>query len=153
MNETEAILDMLGGRQRSPRTLAVVGLSDSPFKPSHSVSAYMQSQGYRILPVNPAVSEVLGERSYASLADLPVKPDVVNVFRLPRAIPAIVEEMIALGLRDIWVQLGIVNTEAAHRAEGAGMRVVMDRCILIEHRRLGLGPIPSQSTSASTMGR
>jgi uncharacterized protein len=136
MNEPEVILDMLGGRGKQPRTLAVLGLSDNPAKPSHSVSAYMQSHGYRILPVNPALQgSVLGEPVYASLADLPVRPDVVNVFRLPRYIPAIVEEMIALGLRDLWVQLGIVNQEAATRAEAAGLRVVMDRCILIEHQR------------------
>lgn len=136
MNEPAVILDMLGGTGRAPRTLAVIGLSDDPRKPSHSVSAYMQRAGYRILPVNPAVSEVLGERCYASLHDLPEKPDVVNVFRLPRYIPAIVDEMIELGLRDLWVQLGIVNLAAAEVAERAGMRVVMDRCILIEHSRL-----------------
>ena len=136
MNEPEVILDMLGGPDGAPRTIAVVGLSDDPNRPSHSVSAYMQRSGYRVLPVNPALDEVLGERSYASLRDLPLRPDVVNVFRLPRYIPAIVEEMIALGLRDVWVQLGIVNLEAAHKAEAAGLRVVMDRCILVEHRRL-----------------
>jgi len=139
MNEPQTILDMLGyphlGRPTSPRTLAVIGLSDDPSKPSHSVSAYMQQHGYRLLPVNPAISEVLGERSYASLSELPVKPDVVNVFRLPKFIPAIVDEMIALGLKNLWVQLGIVNLEAATRAEQAGIHVVMDRCILIEHRR------------------
>jgi len=138
MNEPEVILDMLGGRNHEPRSLAVVGLSDNPAKPSHSVSAYMQARGYRILPVNPAVTEVLGERCYPSLADLPYKPDVVNVFRLPRFIPAIVDEMIELGFADLWVQLGIVHAEAAERAEAAGLRVVMDRCILVEHRRLGL---------------
>ena len=141
MNEPEVILDMLGGplgQARAPRTLAVVGLSDNPAKPSYSVSAYMQAQGYRILPVNPAITEVLGERSYASLAVLPFKPDVVNVFRLPRFIPDVVDEMIALELGNLWVQLGIRHPEAAQRAEAAGMRVVMDRCILIEHRRLGL---------------
>ena len=136
MNEPSVILDMLGGPARAPRTLAVVGLSDDPRKPSHSVSAYMQSAGYRILPVNPGVEHVLGEKSYASLADLPTRPDVVNVFRLPHYIPGIVEEMIALGLRDLWVQLGIRNAAAAERAEAAGIRVVMDRCILIEHGRL-----------------
>ncbi len=136
MNHPSVILDMLGGAARAPRTLAVVGLSDDPRKPSHSVSAYMQRAGYRILPVNPGVEQVLGEKSYTSLADLPVKPDVVNVFRLPRYLPAIVEEMIALGLRDLWVQMGIVHVPAAERAEAAGLRVVMDRCILIEHSRL-----------------
>ena len=140
MNEPQTILDMLGyphlGRPTSPRTLAVIGLSDDPSKPSHSVSAYMQQHGYRLLPVNPAISEVLGERSYASLSELPVKPDVVNVFRLPHVIPDIVDQMIALGLRDLWVQLGIVNLAAAQQAEKASLRVVMDRCILLEHRRL-----------------
>ena len=138
MNEPGVILDMLGGRNHEPRSLAVVGLSDNPAKPSHSVSAYMQSRGYRILPVNPSLSEVLGERCYPSLADLPYKPDVVNVFRLPRFIPGIVDEMIELGFPDLWVQLGIVNLAAAEKAETAGLRVVMDRCILVEHRRLRL---------------
>jgi uncharacterized protein len=140
MNEPQVIVEMLGdpvdGRPRQPRTLAVVGLSGKPSRSSYSVAAYMQQQGYRILPVNPAFAEVLGERSYASLAELPERPDVVNVFRQPEFLPAVVEEMIALGLRDLWVQLGIVNLEAAQQAEQAGLRVVMDRCILIEHRRL-----------------
>ena len=96
----------------------------------------MQRAGYRIAPVNPAVSEVLGEQSVRSLSDLPSPPDVVNVFRLPKFIPALVDEMIELGLTQLWVQLGIVHLEAARRAEEAGIRVVMDRCILIEHRRL-----------------
>ena len=117
------------------RTIAVVGLSENPGKPSHYVSEYMQQHGYKIYPVNPALESVLGEKSYASLAELPVKPDVVNVFRLPAAIPAIVDEMLALGLKNLWVQLGIVNLEAAKRAEAGGIRVVMDRCIMVEHRR------------------
>jgi predicted CoA-binding protein len=143
MNEPEVMLEMLGGRERAPgtpaRTLAVVGLSDDPSRPSYAVSAFMQQQGYRILPVNPSVGSVLGERSYASLRDLPRTPDVVNVFRLPKFIPAIVDEMIELGLRDLWVQLGIRSLEAAERAERNGIRVVMDRCILIEYRRLMRG--------------
>lgn len=136
MNEPTTILDMLGGPSRSPRTLAVVGLSDDPRKPSHSVSAYMQAAGYAILPVNPGLSEVLGQRCYPSLRALTVIPDVVNVFRLPRYIPALVEEMIELGLKNLWVQLGILHPAAAAAAEKAGIRVVMDRCILIEHRNL-----------------
>jgi predicted CoA-binding protein len=150
MNQPEVILDMLGGRLREPRSIAVVGLSDNPGKPSYSVSAYMQAQGYTILPVNPAVTEVLGERSYPSLADLPYKPDIVNVFRLPRFIPDIVEEMITLGFADVWVQLGITHAEAAARAEEHGIRVVMDRCILVEHRRLGLGPVRLPASSSGT---
>jgi uncharacterized protein len=131
LNEPEIIHDML----TNSKTIAVIGISDSPAKPSHYVSAYMQELGYRIYPVNPALSEaVLGEIPYASLTDLPIKPDLVNVFRLPRFIPAIVEEMITLGLKDLWVQQGIINFEAATRAESAGIKVVMDRCIMVEHR-------------------
>jgi predicted CoA-binding protein len=140
MNEPEVMLEMLGGREHAARTLAVVGLSDDPSKASYAVSAYMQAQGYRILPVNPGVASVLGEKSYASLTELrtelPEGPDVVNVFRLPKFIPAIVDEMLALGLRDLWVQMGIRNEEAAEKAEAGGIRVVMDRCIMVEHRRL-----------------
>jgi uncharacterized protein len=135
MNEPETIRGMLG--EGAGRTIAVVGLSDDPLKPSYYVSEYMQRHGYRILPVNPALGGevVLGEKSYTSLSHLPTKPDVVNVFRLPKAIPAIVDEMLALGLKNLWVQQGIVNLEAAARAEQGGIRVVMDRCIMVEHRR------------------
>ena len=139
MNEPDVILNMLGGHNREPRTIAVVGLSDDPARPSNSVSAYMQRNGYRIIPVNPGLSHVLGERCYPSLRDVADTPDIVNVFRLPRYIPGIVEEMIELGLQNLWVQLGIRHDPAAIRAEEAGIRVVMDRCILIEHQRL-LGP-------------
>ncbi len=130
MNEPGVVREML-----SLRTIAVVGLSADPDKPSHYVSAYMQQQGYRMIPVNPAVETVLGEKSYASLSDLPEKPDVVNVFRAATAIPGIVAEMGQLGLCNLWVQLGIINLQAAERAEAIGIRVVMDRCIMVEHRR------------------
>lgn len=130
MNEPDVIERML-----QARTIAVIGLSDDPIKPSHYVSKYMQNAGYRILPVNPAVKTVLGECSYASLADVPQRPDLVNVFRLPRAIPGIVDEMIALGLTQLWVQQGIVNEAAAAHAEAHGIAVVMDRCLMVEHRR------------------
>ena len=137
MNEADGMEEMLGGREHGTRTLAVVGLSDDPAKASYRVSAYMQAQGFRILPVNPGVESVLGEKSYASLTelarDLPELPDVVNVFRLPKAIPAIVEEMLELGMKNLWVQQGIVNEEAARTAEAGGIRVVMDRCIMVEH--------------------
>jgi len=138
MNEAETMLEMLGGREGAPRTLAVVGLSDDPGKASYRVSAYMQAHGYKILPVNPGIESALGEKSYASLSELPEKPDVVNVFRLPKYIPAIVDEMLALGLKNLWVQMGIWNDEAAAKAEAGGIRVVMDRCIMVEHRRLGI---------------
>jgi len=132
MNSPAVIESMLS----KSKTIAVIGLSADPAKPSHSVSAYLQQQGYKIYPVNPAIEEVLGERSWPSLSALPIKPDIVDVFRLPSAIPAIVEEMIALGLGNLWVQQGIFHLEAASRAEAAGIQVVMDRCIMVEHRRL-----------------
>ena len=138
MNEPDVIRAMLGRPPVEPRTIAVVGLSDNPTKPSNFVPSYMQHHGYRIVPVNPRVESVLGERSYASLADLPIKPDVVNVFRLPKFIPAIVDEMLRLGFENIWVQQGIIHLEAAAKAEAGGMRVVMDRCIMVEHRYSGL---------------
>lgn len=138
MNEPEIIRAMLGHPPTEPRTIAVVGLSENPDKPSHYVPAYMQQHGYRILPVNPTVESVLGERSYTSLADLPAKPDIVNVFRLPKFIPAIVEQMLDLGFKNLWVQQGILNPEAAATAEAGGIWVVMDRCIMVEHRSAGL---------------
>ncbi len=138
MNEPEVIRNMLGDPPSQPRTIAVIGLADDPDKPSNYVPAYMQKQGYRILPINPTVETVLGEKAYASLADLPIKPDVVNVFRLPRFIPAIVDQMLSLGLKNIWVQQGIINAEAAARAEAGGIHVVMDRCIMVEHSRARL---------------
>ena len=116
MNEPEVLRAMLAAK-----TIAVIGISDDNAKPSHYVSAAMQARGHRILPVNPALSSVLGEAAYASLTDLPVKPDLVNVFRLPRFLPAIVDEMIALGLHALWTQLGIIHPEAAAKAEAHGI--------------------------------
>jgi uncharacterized protein len=137
MNESKLIRDMLGAAPKeTPRTIAVIGLSETPSKPSHYVSAYMQQHGYKIYPVNPSIADVLGEKSYANLSELPIKPDIVDVFRLPRFIPAIVDEMLHLGLPNLWVQQGIINLEAAARAEAGGIHVVMDRCIMVEHRRL-----------------
>lgn len=130
MNEPETIREML-----KAKTIAVIGISADPTKPSHYVSLAMQRLGHRILPVNPAIETVLGEKCYGSLADLPVKPELVNVFRLPKFIPAIVDETIALGLTALWVQQGIINLEAAAKAEAHGIRVVMDRCLMIESRR------------------
>ncbi len=129
MNEPAVIREML-----KAKTIAVVGMSDDPGKPSFYVPAYMQRMGCRIFPVNPMIESALGEKAYASLAELPEKPDLVNVFRLPKYIPAIVDEMIALGLGAIWVQLGIMHEDAAAKAEAAGIKVVMDRCIMVEAR-------------------
>lgn len=135
MNEPDLVREMLfGADANAPRSLAVIGLSDRQDRPSHYVSAYMQSHGYKIYPINPALETVLGERCYGSLAELPVKPDVVNVFRLPSFLPEIVDEMLQLGLNRLWVQQGIVNADAAARAEAGGIQVVMDRCIMVEHR-------------------
>ena len=135
MNEPGLIRTMLAAPSKeTPRTIAVIGLSEVPSKPSHYVSEYMQQHGYKIYPVNPSIPEVLGEKSYPSLSDLPIKPDIVNVFRLPKFIPAIVDEMLQLKLPNLWVQLGIINLEAATRAEAGGIHVIMDRCIMVEHR-------------------
>ena len=142
MNDPEVIAAMLSSPPATPQTIAVIGLSANPARPSFYVSEYMQQHGFRILPINPALDFVLGEKSYASLADLPVRPDIVNVFRLPTIIPSIVDEMLALGLRKLWVQQGIVNLEAAAHAERGGIQVVMDRCIMVEHRRLALASPP-----------
>ena len=136
MNEPALIREMLEVAPGRQRTLAVVGLSDRPDRPSHYVSKYMQERGYRVLPVNPALDEVLGVPSATSLLTLTERPDVVNVFRLPNAIPAIVDDMIRRGMTRLWVQQGIMNLQAAVRAEAAGIGVVMDRCIMVEHRRL-----------------
>lgn len=118
------------------RTIAVVGLSDRPERDSHRVAAYLQAHGYTIFPVNPNVTEVLGRRAYASLLDVPAPVDIVNIFRRPEAVPAIVDEAIAIGARAVWMQLGIAHSAAAERARAAGMTVVSDRCIMVEHRRL-----------------
>lgn len=132
MNEPATIRTML----TTAKTIAVIGLSADSSKPSHYVSACMQQHGYKIYPVNPSIPEVLGETSYPCLTALPTRPDIVDVFRLPNAIPAIVDEMIALNLCNLWLQQGIINTEAAAHAEANGIRVVMDRCIMVEHRRI-----------------
>jgi uncharacterized protein len=116
------------------KTIAVVGLSGSPLRPSHGVSAYMQSQGYKIIPVNPQIPEALGEASYASLLDVPEKIDIVDVFRRPEYVEEIVDQAIKLKIPAIWMQEGVVNERAAQKARKAGMFVVMDRCILKEHR-------------------
>lgn len=118
------------------KTIAVVGLSDKPDRDSYRVAEYMQRQGYRIIPVNPTVDAVLGEKSYASVTDIPEPVDIVDIFRRPDAVGPVVEDAIAAGAKAVWMQLGIENEEAAEAAEAAGLQVVMDRCIKIEHARL-----------------
>src|SRR5262249_54546504 len=118
------------------RTVAVVGLSDKPDRDSYHVAAYLQRAGYRIIPVNPAVKEVLGEKAYARLRDVPERIDVVDVFRRPEAVPERVEGAIPVGAKAVWMQDGVVHNEAAARARAAGLRVVMSKCMLREHARL-----------------
>ncbi len=118
------------------KVIAVVGLSDQPNRPSHYVSQYMLEQGYVVVPVNPALTSALGMTAYPSLAAIPCKVDMVNIFRRPEAVPTIVADAIAIGAKSIWMQEGIVHHEAATQAREAGLDVIMDRCLLKEHQRL-----------------
>jgi len=127
---TDEIAELL----KQSKTIAVVGLSSSPLRPSHGVSAYMQSHGYRIIPVNPDIKGALGEKAVASLADVPEKIDIVDVFRRSEFVPEIVDEAIRLKVTAIWLQEGVIHQEAAEKARKAGIMVVMDKCILKEHR-------------------
>lgn len=124
---------------KTAKTIAVVGLSSDPLRPSHGVSEYMQAMGYRIVPVNPNETEVLGEKAYASLEEIPFPVDIVNVFRQPRFAPEIVESAIRIGAKAVWMQDGVVHEGAAERARGAGLEVAMDRCILRDHRAMTRG--------------
>lgn len=127
--------DPIGELLRRARTIAVVGLSNSPLRESHGVAAYIQSQGYRIIPVNPKVDHVLGEKSYPSLLEVPEKIDIVNVFRRAEFVPEVVNQAIQLKVPAIWMQEGVIHEAAAEKARQAGILVVMDHCILKEHRR------------------
>ena|ERR1700738_1831360 len=127
--------DSIGEILQKAKTIAVVGLSSNPARASHGVSAYMQAAGYRIIPVNPNEQEVLGEKSYARLEDVPEKIDIVDVFRRAEDVPPVVESAIRIGAGAVWMQLGIRNAEAAEQARAAGLAVVEDKCILVEHRR------------------
>jgi uncharacterized protein len=117
------------------RTVAVVGLSKNELRASHFVGYYLRRHGYRVIPVNPRETEILGETCYPSLTDVPEPVDVVNVFRAPDALPAIVDETIAIGASALWCQFGVINVGAARTATDAGVTVIMDRCIKIEHAR------------------
>jgi uncharacterized protein len=127
----DPILDIL----KKYKTIAVVGLSSNPLRPSHSVTQYMQASGYHIIPVNPNESQVLNEKSYARIEDVPEKIEVVDIFRRPEHIPSVVEDAIRAGVKVIWMQLGIENEAAAEKARAAGLTVVMDACMLIEYRK------------------
>jgi uncharacterized protein len=133
---------MASSRQTDPvtellsraKTIAVVGLSDNPMRASHGVSAYMQSHGYRIVPVNPHIESCLGEKAYSSLLEIPEKIDIVNIFRRSQFVQEIVEQAIQLKVPAIWMQEGVIHEKAAEKAHQAGIFVVMDRCILKDHR-------------------
>jgi predicted CoA-binding protein len=128
--QSDPIADLL----RRSTTIAVVGLSSNPLRPSHGVAAYMQSHGYRIIPVNPQIESSLGEKAYASLLDVPEKIDIVDIFRRPEFVEEIVDQAIQLKIPAVWMQEGVIHEQAAEKARQAGIFVVMDRCILMEHR-------------------
>ena len=130
LSQSDPIADLL---QRS-KTIAVVGLSSNPLRPSHGVSAYMQSQGYHIIPVNPNITQCLGQKAYPSLLEVPEKIDIVDVFRRSEFVDEVVDQAIELQVPAIWMQEDVINENAAARARQAGILVVMDRCILKEHR-------------------
>ena len=121
---------------RSARVIAVVGLSGKRFRPSYGVAEYLQREGYRVIPVNPSETEVLGEKCYPDLDAVPEPVDIVDVFRRSEFVPEIVEAAIRKGAKAVWMQEGVIHEAAARRAEAAGLTVIMDRCILKEHRRL-----------------
>ncbi len=132
INNPETIKKIL----KETKTIAVVGLSSDPMRPSYDVSRFMQSQGYRIIPVNPFETEVLGEKAYAKLADVPGPIDLVNIFRRSSEAGQFVDQAIQLGMKAVWMQDGVIDGEAAKRADDAGLDVVMDDCILRQYVRL-----------------
>jgi uncharacterized protein len=129
---SQEIADLL----RAAKVIAVVGLSPKPERPSHGVSAYMKDQGYRIIPVNPGHAEILGEKAYKNLLDVPGPVDIVNIFREPSAVPEIVDQAIQKKAKAVWMQEGIVHNAAAEKARAAGLIVVMNKCIYKEHAAL-----------------
>jgi uncharacterized protein len=132
---TQDSSDEIGALLKRAKTIAVVGLSDSPLRPSYGVSAYLQQYGYRIIPVNPNIHGALGEKAVGRLSDIKEKIDVVDIFRRSELVEEVVDEAIRLGVPAIWMQEGVVHEQAAQKARQAGIFVVMDRCILKEHRR------------------
>jgi hypothetical protein len=129
---SEEITKILKGHKR----VAVVGLSPKPERDSHKVAKYLKEQGYEIIPVNPGQREILGSKSYPNLKAVPLPIDIVDIFRKPEAIPPIVDDAIEIGAKVVWMQLGIVNNEAADKARQAGVEVVMDKCMKVEHMNL-----------------
>ncbi|HLX46504.1 MAG TPA: CoA-binding protein [Bryobacteraceae bacterium] len=139
----------------SYRRIAMVGLSSNPFRPSHFAAIYLLSEGYDVIPVNPREAEVLGRKSYRSIAEIPGPVEVVDIFREPAAVPAIVDEAIAAKAKVIWMQLGVIHDESAEKAQKAGLEVVMDRCMKIEHARFfgGLNTIGMNTAVISSRRR
>lgn len=133
--ELQAGAEEIAAILKNYRVVAVVGLSADPARPSYQVARYLQEHGYRIVPVNPGQTEILGEKCYPSLKDIPFPVEVVDIFRQPEAIEAIVSEALEVGAKVIWMQLGLIAEEPARRARAAGLQVVMDRCLKIEHGR------------------
>jgi predicted CoA-binding protein len=131
MDESQHITELL----KTAKNIAVVGLSSSPMRPSYGVSAYLQSHGYKIIPVNPEINGALGEKAYPSLSEVPEKIDIVDIFRRPEFVPAVVEEAIRLKPAAIWMQEGVAHEAAAEKARKAGIFVIQDRCLLKEHRK------------------
>ncbi|MGA1995396.1 MAG: CoA-binding protein [Bryobacteraceae bacterium] len=129
----------LADNLRAAKTIAVVGLSGRRYRPSHGVAEYLQRAGYRVIPVNPRETEVLGEKAYPDLASVPLPVDIVDIFRRSEHVPEIVEEAIRIGAKMVWMQEGVIHEDAAQSALAAGLEVAMDRCILKEHRRLARG--------------
>ncbi len=119
----------------SAKTIAIVGLSNNPLRASYFVGFYLRRHGYQVIPVNPRESEILGSKSYASLVDVPVPVDIVNVFRAPNALPGIAKDAVAIGAKCLWCQFGVINEEGARIAEEGGLTVIMDRCLKVEHAR------------------
>jgi len=136
INSDEGIREVL----TSTKTIALVGASPNPQRASHSVMHYMLDRGYRVIPVNPSVKEVLGQKTVASLKDIKEPVDMVDVFRRSEHVGTLCDEAIAIGAKSLWLQLGVIDEEAAKRAEAAGLKVIMDRCPAIDMPRLGLGP-------------
>jgi len=126
----------IGDILRRAKTIAVVGASPKPWRDSGSIARFLSGKGYVVLPVNPAYQDVLGLKCYPDLSSVGSEIDIVNVFRKPEEVLSIIDEAIAVGASTIWMQLGVINAEAAGRAEAAGLNVVMDKCIAVEHRRL-----------------
>jgi predicted CoA-binding protein len=133
---TDPVVEDLGRILATAKTVAVVGLSNRPGRPSHDVACYLKEEGYRVIPVNPNIEEALGEKAYSSLRDIRRRVDIVQIFRRPEYVPAAVDDAIAIGAKVVWMQSGIRHEAAAARARAAGLKVVMDSCMAVVHRGL-----------------